>query len=113
MRRIEQGLTEVHSQFIAQGQSSRSATSAHANGFANGVASNGEQAIAVSENAPGFATVAFVHNGSPADLAVSIVILFSNKIVKGHTKRDLTGMETFLVILSLLSFYLVLVHRIF
>lgn len=72
MKRIEQGLAEVHSGFIgtdAQGSSAPTST-LHMNG--NGANHhNGHTPMDTIEDGQVFAKVAFVHEGSPADDAVS------------------------------------------
>lgn len=76
MKRIEQGLSEVHSDFVGPNGEGPSvvAPSLSASPYANGHASNGHSNNGVSANLnePGFAIVGQVQNGSPADVAVSI-----------------------------------------
>lgn len=76
MKRIEQGLAEVHSDFVGPNGEGPSVvvptpSAPHANGYSSNGHSNGDS---VNVNEPGFAIVGQVQEGSPADLAVSLII---------------------------------------
>ncbi|KAL0861691.1 hypothetical protein ABMA27_009174 [Loxostege sticticalis] len=71
MKRIEQGLAEVHSDFVGPNGEGPSVvvptpSAPHANGYSSNGHSNGDS---VNVNEPGFAIVGQVQEGSPADLA--------------------------------------------
>ncbi|KAJ2940876.1 hypothetical protein O0L34_g10136 [Tuta absoluta] len=73
MRRIEQGLAEVHAELRPDGVNQAPLNqngSAFTNGHAlNGVSHSGDDIMSIRENDVGFATITFVHEGSPADVA--------------------------------------------
>ncbi|XP_049880208.1 26S proteasome non-ATPase regulatory subunit 9 [Pectinophora gossypiella] len=69
MKHIEQGLAEVHSEFLPYQGTSQPTTSQTNGHKMNGTRSSGDDVMSIGENDQGFAVVTFVHNGSPADLA--------------------------------------------
>lgn len=75
MKHIERGLEEVHSE-LRPNQTPETTAAPSAPSNTNGHMSNGDGAHndnpSYGENDQGFALVTFVHNGSPADLAVRI-----------------------------------------
>ena len=77
MKSIERGLAEVHSNLLGsngEGPSVNVAASSNGdtNGHANGT-SSGDSLPRAVENQQAFAVVGFVNNGSPADIAVSVL----------------------------------------
>lgn len=77
MKHIEQGLAEVHSQLRPNLAPVAAATPSFTNGhMSNGDGAHNDNAVSYGENEQGFATVTFVHNGSPADLAVRICFFY-------------------------------------
>lgn len=73
MKHIEQGLAEVHAQLRPNQAPTTTATPSFTNGhMSNGDGAHNDNPINYGENDQGFATITFVHNGSPADLAVRI-----------------------------------------
>ncbi|XP_026332757.1 26S proteasome non-ATPase regulatory subunit 9 [Hyposmocoma kahamanoa] len=70
MKRIEQGLAEVHSQLLPNQAPVTTAAPSFTNGhMSNGDGAHNDNALSYGENDQGFAMITFVHNGSPADLA--------------------------------------------
>jgi hypothetical protein len=75
MKRIEQGLAEIHSDFVGPNGEGPSvvvplpAAAPYSNGHSS--ASPTSEGDAVNLNEPGFATVGQVQSGSPADMDVS------------------------------------------
>ncbi|XP_034826122.1 26S proteasome non-ATPase regulatory subunit 9 [Maniola hyperantus] len=72
MKQIERGLSEVHSQFVANGEGTsrndQSRSSGYTNGFAGGTSGVSAQSRPLTSD-ESFAVIAYVVVGSPADIA--------------------------------------------
>ncbi|XP_045762812.1 26S proteasome non-ATPase regulatory subunit 9 [Maniola jurtina] len=73
MKQIERGLSEVHSQFVANGEGTsrddHSHSSHYTNGFAGGTSHASAQSRPQTNSDESFAVIALVVVGSPADIA--------------------------------------------